>query len=558
MAKLSLWLVTLSRERPFTFLDHAIRVGDSLLGISSLDQIRWLHLDPARGRALHRNLIDVGRAIEPLVDRGVDAVRAYQEVAVVTVQDAEEKRRLSEEADAALRPVRILGNAVVGKALLSAQRRGPSFDDALRALSTSVNRALDERRSAAEQDALLTEIADQAVYDLDTDRPPLAPPRRPLHWPLAFPEIFIDRENPGFDAFVGNPPFLGGKRISGPYGVAYREYLVRDVANRKKGNADLVAYFFLRASALGSTRATVGFLATNTIAQGDTREVGLDQILGGGWISHRAVKSRPWPGSATLEVAQVWLHRDGWVGSIVLDGQVVPSIGPQLKSSDGTPTIPSRLRLARNQAFIGSLVNGTGFILQPDEAEDLVRRDPRNLHVISPYLTGSDLVSSATQSPSRHIINFGEMSLEEASQYREVLDILRQRVKPVRDRLPDYKRRVRDAWWRYEFTGAELYERIGRLSRCLGLSRVGKTVLPLFVRTGQTFADTVVVFAYDDDFHFGVLTSALHWWWVIQYASTMRTDIRYTPTDVFETFPQPTSSEAVARAELSWMPIGGN
>ena len=86
------------------------------------------------------------------------------------------------------------------------------------------------------------------------------------------------------------------------------------------------------------------------------------------------------------------------------------------------------------------------------------------------------------------------------------------------------------------------------MRRALAISAVSKVVLPVWVATGTVWTHAVVVFAYDDDFHFGVLSSAFHWWWVIQNASTMRADIRYTPTDVFETFPQPPATDGVAAA----------
>jgi len=77
------------------------------------------------------------------------------------------------------------------------------------------------------------------------------------------------------------------------------------------------------------------------------------------------------------------------------------------------------------------------------------------------------------------------------------------------------------------------------MDRVLAIARVSKTVTPAFIPTGQVASEATAIFAYDDDGHFGVLTSALHWWWAVTYASTMRTDLRYTPSDVFETFPQP-------------------
>jgi hypothetical protein len=93
-----------------------------------------------------------------------------------------------------------------------------------------------------------------------------------LHWPLVFPEVF---ERGGFDAIIGNPPFLGGSKLTGSLGTAYREHLVGAIGRGARGSADLVAYFVLRAHDLLNGGGQTGLIATNTLAQGDTREVGL-------------------------------------------------------------------------------------------------------------------------------------------------------------------------------------------------------------------------------------------------------------------------------------------
>jgi hypothetical protein len=127
----------------------------------------------------------------------------------------------------------------------------------------------------------------------------------PLHWPLAFPEVFA-RDLTGFDVVVSNPPFLGGQKITGVLGKPYRDYLMRCVAGRT-GSADLSAYFALRAHDLIHFGGSVGIIATNTLAQGDTREVGLDQLVDADhWQIWQAVKSTPWPGDASLHVCLVW------------------------------------------------------------------------------------------------------------------------------------------------------------------------------------------------------------------------------------------------------------
>ena len=546
MAKLSLWLVTLAKERPFTFLDHAIRVGDSLLGITSLDQVRSLHLNAERGRRLHRNLLAVTEAIDPLVNDALEWVRSMREVDPITVSDVEEQRAMSAEADKALERVAIIADAVVGKALAATRPGSASLDERLQALAVEVRKALDLRRTEAERIAIWSSIRDESLYDLDTDRPALAPPRRPLHWPLAFPEVFLLGAHQGFDAVVGNPPFLGGQRISGTSGDAYREFLVAQVARGSRGSADLVAYFFLRAADVMGVAGYIGFFATNTIAQGDTRSVGLDALLDRGLRIVRANKSRQWPGAANVAISQVWMTGHGWTGPAHLDEQHVPGISSALDPVSRVSGTPDRLASNQSRAFQGSIVLGMGFAMTPDEAEDIIRAEPASREVIKPYLVGEDLTSSPTQRPARFVIDFGDWPAEQARQYPKCWDRVERLVRP--DRARNVIRHRRDNWWQYASRAPGLYKAARNLTRVLGISRVGKSVFPLFVPSGYVYGDAIVVFAYDDDFHFGVLTSAFHWWWTVKYASTMRQDIRYTPTDVFETFPQPEYSERVASA----------
>lgn len=538
MAKLSLWLVTMSRERPFTFLDHAIRVGDSLLGITNLDQVRSLHLDPNLGRSLHRNLLGVTEGIAPLVDRAIDRIRAMRAMPTITVRDAEEKRQLSQAADDELEPIRILADALVGKALVSAQRFGPSLDDALVGLSIDVRRAIDPDRGAQDRRTHLSSLRDAALYDLDTDRPPFLPTRQPLHWPLAFPEVLVDRDRPGFDAIVGNPPFQGGKKISGTHGSAYREYLVSHVADGAKGVADLCAYFFLRAASLSRG---FGMLAVNTIAQGDTREVGLDRLAAQGWTISRAVKSEPWPNAASVEISKVWLGKGLWQGHAVLDGRPVEAITPLLDEASRVSGKPQRLVQNRGISNIGSLVNGIGFVVSPETADELIQHDPRNRDVLFRYLDGEDLNNSPRQEARRWVINFHDWTLEQSAQYPDCLAIVERLVKPHRDQVR--RRAYRERWWLFAERQASLYRAIGKRPRVPALSAVSKVVLPAWVATDQVFSHRLIVFATDEQSLFGLLTSNIHWWWAVTHTSTLETRVNYAPSDAFETMPRPPTSE---------------
>ncbi|MDW8217289.1 MAG: hypothetical protein RML57_06775 [Acidobacteriota bacterium] len=249
-----------------------------------------------------------------------------------------------------------------------------------------------------------------------------------FHWPLEFPEVIVSRG--GFDAFVGNPPFMGGQHLTGALGAAHREYLVAHLAGGRRGSADLCAYFLLRVGQLLRAGGQAGLLATNTIAQGDTREVGLEPLTAAGFSIPRAVASRPWPGEAALEVAHVWLRKGAWLGPFILDDRPVSGITPLLTDAGVVTGKPYRLKANAGKAFIGSYVRGIGFVLTPEEAQDLIAKDPKNKDVLFPYLNGEDLNSRPDQSPSRWVINCFDWPLEKAMAYPDCFRIVEEKVLP--------------------------------------------------------------------------------------------------------------------------------
>jgi methylase of polypeptide subunit release factors len=537
MAKLSLWLVSLSRERPFSFLDDRLVCGDSLLGLTSLDQLRKLHLDPKRAARVGEQGLDLWGVVRARLDE-VEAIRReLSEHELRDIRDARFKATLLSRADQSIAPLRVIADGLVGAALLASSERRDA-DDAITQVAFDAGAAL--RADGEDREALLAEMSSTAAFRLDTDRPPDAFDRRPTHWPLVFPEAF---EAGGFDAVVGNPPFLGGKKISGAFGDAYREFLVRHVARGARGGADLLAYFVLVAHAILNPLGQTGLIGTNTLAQGDTREVSLDQLAADGVTIRAAVKSAKWPTrTVNLEYAVLWSSRRAPAEGAgrVLDGRSVGAITTSFDAVSRAVGKPSRLVANQGIAFQGSILLGIGFTMTPEEAARLLEADERNGEVLFPYLNGEDLNQRWDSSPSRWVIDFRDRSESEARAWRECWDWVEQRVKPERMQkdAAKYPKMV-DRWWQHWNMRPELFAAVRGLDRVLVISRVAKVVLPLFVPAGIVASDATVVFAYDDDAHLALLSSAFHYWWAITYASTMRTDLRYTPTDVFETFPQP-------------------
>ena len=139
-------------------------------------------------------------------------------------------------------------------------------------------------------------------------------------------------------------------------------------------------------------------MATNTIAQGDTREVGLDQIVQpiimadktteSASIIYRGVPSRKWEGSANLEVAYVWLRKGQWHNEYYLDDKTVTGITPYLTIPGKALGKPNKLAANQDKSFIGSYVLGMGFVLTPEEAQSLIEKDSRNKDVLLIFTIG--------------------------------------------------------------------------------------------------------------------------------------------------------------------------
>lgn len=545
MCKLSLWLVSLDPGLPFSFVDHKVRVGNSLLGITDLRQIERLHIAPSQADG--QGLFDLddgahavdGLALADLMKNTADELRLLSEP--VSENDPQRSTRAKVKGlarvDDRTALARRVADGVIAAGLELGGGPGRRLNAAYEDLMVAVERYLRvEKPDGTMLDAMIERGLSPTVAT-DYRR------WRCLHWPLVFPDVM---NRGGFDAIVGNPPFLGGKKISGAAGGNVRDWYVNVLGGGAKGSADLVAYFFLRILTLLRPTGALGLVATNTVAQGGTREVGLDRMTERGFTITRAIQSEPWPAdSANLEYAAVWGTK-GEVSAqseIVCDGEPVRRISTLLEPAGRVEGNPERLTENANVAFIGCYVLGKGFILDPDEAAAWIEKDPRNAEVLFPYLNGEDLNSRPDCSTSRWIVDFNARTQTQAMNFRDPYVRLLQRVRP--ERAASDKMENPEKWWQFKRRRPAMRKAIAGLDEVLVIALVSKTVMPVRVPTGQVFSHMLGVFATDSYGDQAVLSSSLHQVWAINYGSTLETRVRYTPSDVFETFPQPEPSEAL-------------
>ncbi|MEU1941201.1 hypothetical protein ABZ554_01740 [Streptomyces sp. NPDC020125] len=548
MAKLSLWLVSMDPKRPFTFLDDRLVAGDSLLGVTSLEQLKAVHLDVQKGDLL-------GAAAEDLVGEVVEKRHDITEIKGDGPEALADKRKLLREVRQMTAKLRLVGDLVVGAALATcASGRVPWYEadggERLRDLFPMAARVargvVTVPEDEVEGSEVVAEARGQAREWLASELPEGAMRRVPVHWPLEFAEVFQERK--GFDAIVGNPPFLGGKKITGALGEAYREYIVDHIAATRRGHADLVAYFELRVHNLLNTSGQSGVIATNTLAQGDSREVGLDQLEGAGVTLRRAIKSAPWPSaSAQLEYCAVWASRAPVSSTAhrILDGSILANgISTSLNPATRESSWVEPLKRNADISYIGSYVLGLGFTVPKSEAQRWVAEDEQYAEVLFPYLNGQDVNNHPEHGTDRWVINFHDWPEKRAEKYRKAFDQIQREVKPERQRVDSsgkfvLRKPLPQRYWQYADKRPALMEALSPLKRCITIALVSRVVMPVMVPTGQVFSHMLGVFASDDYAFLALLSSGPHYWWALDRASTMKGDLRYTPTDVFETLVRP-------------------
>lgn len=555
LARLSLWLATLARDHEFTFLDHALKCGDSLVGLTT-SQIAAANWDESKpGLPLFRQLVrdKVAKAMQgraEIQNAPDDTMRAIQEARHRTL-------------DSELAPIRMMGDAVVS-AFFAADKT--KAREKARADVESHISGMPSRWDLLEAAALKLAAGEQGIT--------------PFHWQVEFPEVFA-RDNGGFDAIVGNPPFAGKNTIIGGSAKNFLPWL-QTLHEGAHGNADLVAHFFRRAFGLLRPGGVFGLIATNTIGQGDTRASGLTKIIADGGAVSRATRRLKWPGEAAVVVSVVHIAK-GEATSLMLDTRPVRRISAYLVEGD-LDTSPVALAANSGKAFQGSIVLGMGFTFDDaaaakGEAESLkkmralIAKDARNAERIFPYIGGEEVNNSPTHAHHRYVIDFADFPLRREASFKSWFDwsderirkglsegivptdypfpvaadwpdlvgVVEQYAKPQRLKIKD--KFGRDIWWRFLRRRDRLYTTITALSAVLAISRVSPQWAIVQTRSDATYADSNVVFAFARFAPFAALQSRSHELWARFFSSTLEDRLRYAPSDCFRTFPFPANFE---------------
>lgn len=514
LAKLSLWLVTLAKDHPFTFVDHAIRCGDSLVGLtrSQIEDFTW---HDTRTSARHFFSEEVRK-------RTAAALRERQNLLGLgdDYGTPQLKREKLEKADELLDLVRFIGDAAVAAFFVADK------DKAREAKRAELAERLSDYLGKGE----LKQRPIDEVKALRSGKFPVMP----FHWEIEFPEVF-DRENPGFDGIVGNPPYLGSVGLSKANAPAYTDYL-RIRHEDTGGKTDLAAFFLRSAFDQLRHKGALGFVTTQTICQGDTRTSGLKVVLGRGGQIYSAQKRLKWPGVAAVIVSLIHVLKSEDEVAVELNGQRVSRISAFLLESSQDDV--ASLHRGEPIAALGNKPNGKYFCFSDNEShlplalkDELLTTRPSARGVLMPYLGGSELNEMIGDFDDRWIADLTEIADEGLPTFSRILDALRLKLPP----------NPRDDWWRFEHYAADLRSAIrkNQLDRVLCIAESSDTFAFAFLPTTYCISNTIIAFTSDRLAHFGLLQSRIHETWVRGVSSTLKDDPRYVPDVCYANYPFP-------------------
>lgn len=377
--------------------------------------------------------------------------------------------------------------------------------------------------------------------------------------------LFIDW--PKADVIIGNPPFQSKNKMQEEFGPIYLDRL-RTAFPYMPGLADYCVYWFRKAHDALQEGGRAGLVGTKTISQTNSRIGGLDYIISHNGTILEAVARMPWSGKAVVHVSIVnWIKGDAPSRKRKLAMQLGEKKDgpwkeyelyfiPSTLSPNADVTKARSLTINKNSGacYQGQIHGNKGFLLTPEERNELVKKEPRAEEVIFPYLTADELIGNIDSQPKRFAIDFQPRStLPEVMAYPRTFSLIKEKVMPTMilnaekeiNAYKDAPKKVNarqkhlDKWWLFHRRREELIQRISNINRYIACGQVTKRQIFEFISSEIRPNAALIAFPLEDDYSFGVLQSTQHWEWFKANCSTLKGDFRYTIETVFNTFPWP-------------------
>lgn len=527
LAKLSIWLITLAKGRPFGFLDHNLRSGDSLLGLHKLEQLTKFSLHPDK-----KQIISIFASnIEAAVKDTLILRKKLRETPIRDIRDVQCMERLDHQARQKLEHIEHIADAMIGEALASGGNE--------RALGTAMDNLSTWAAAYIEGDNETgRKIIAEARRKLSIDLPKGKPPRKPFHWALVFPEVF---ERGGFDGIVGNPPFRAGRFLSSDYGGSYLKYL-QICPYYLNGQSDLCAAFCMRAFILLRSCGCSGFITTNSISEGDTRSAYLKVALTMGGQLIWVKPSVWWPGKAQVVVSLFVISKQALDFRVFLNDVLEPAVDSTFTSV--SEILPDPQPLFLSKSIVGKGV-GLGSKYFRIDSELACRNQLKPDHNIRRFITGINHNSSPDGWGGELVFWFEDIKNENELIQVEAFDIFNNATHGLK----------KNKYWLYRRGAANLYSMLNGLKYCIIRSQTSSTWMFSFWPKVDIFDQSVIAFGSNCRGLYSVINSSIHEAWVMKYGGSLKTDTGYSPSECFHNYPLPYNPITGANVHLASLSV---
>ncbi|WP_026789209.1 DNA methyltransferase [Planktothrix rubescens] len=334
------------------------------------------------------------------------------------------------------------------------------------------------------------------------------------------------------DAIIGNPPFLGGKKLRQELGDNYTEKVYQQFPE-VKGQTDFCVFWFRKAHNNLDAQGRAGLVGTNSISQNVSRNASLDYIVSQNGFIYEAISTQVWSGEANVHVSIVNWSKEN-PAQYFLDNIQVSRISTSLTNQVSVENA-KRLNGNKNYSFESCQLAGKGFIINEGLAQEWILKDIKNQQVLKIMVDGKGLIYPFEKKD--WVIDFNDMSIEEASQYKLPFQRVKEKVKPDREECREKLRR--ENWWLFSRPRPAMRKALQELSCYFAIPKIIKYILFQPVDISILPCEANMVIASEDFYILGILTSNIHRIWVKAQSSTLKGDTRYTNTTCFETFPFP-------------------